>query len=50
MFVVYGLPGTGKSEAIINEINRRKANGEFIFYAHLRNYCRSMNKDSENEN
>jgi predicted ATP-dependent serine protease len=39
---VYGFPGIGKSEAVIREINRRKLNGEFIFYVHLREYCSKM--------
>ncbi len=44
MKVVYGLPGIGISEAIIREINKRKANGEFIFYTDLKQYCMEKNK------
>jgi hypothetical protein len=39
IYVAYGFPGIGKSESIIGETNRRKLNGEFIFYLHLRKYC-----------
>jgi hypothetical protein len=46
IYVLYGFPGIGKSEAIIREINRRKLQGEFIFYIHLRNYCWDMETNS----
>jgi hypothetical protein len=46
IYVLYGFPGIGKSEAIIREINRRKLQGEFIFYTHLGNYCQNIEKKS----
>jgi hypothetical protein len=47
IYVLFGLPGTGKSISLVDEVNKRKANKNYIFYSHLREYCRRNNEDQK---